>query len=67
LPCGFGVSTMVSHNGASNLTSDWRSISAMVFSPQVTFILTFRLSINSRGINAQAQAFVSFVEECPED
>jgi hypothetical protein len=49
------------------LTSDWRRISAMVFSPQVTFILTFRLSINSRGINAQAQAFVSFVEECPED
>src|SRR5712671_6099906 len=32
-PCGFGVSTMVSHNGASNLTRDWRRISAMVFAP----------------------------------
>src|SRR3954470_3531140 len=32
-PFGFGVSTMVSHNGASNLTSDWRRISAMAFSP----------------------------------
>src|SRR5437762_11280370 len=31
-PCGFGVSTMVSHKGASNLTRDCRRINA-IFSP----------------------------------
>jgi hypothetical protein len=55
---------MVSHNGASNLTSDWRRISAMAFSPQGTFILAFRIAINSRAM--KAPAFVSFVEECLE-
>src|SRR5918999_845746 len=34
LPFGFGVSTMVSHKGASNLTRDWRRISAMASSPR---------------------------------
>ena len=37
LPCGFGVSTMVSHSGASNLTNDWRRISAMAFLSLTTF------------------------------
>src|SRR5258705_119628 len=37
-PCGFGVSTMVSHKGASNLTSDWRRISAMAWSPWDSFL-----------------------------
>jgi hypothetical protein len=36
----------------------------MVFSPQGTLNLAFRVSINSRAM--KAQAFVSFVEECLE-
>src|SRR2546421_11071768 len=39
LPCGFGVSTMDSHSGASNLTNDCRCISAMGRSPQVKLFL----------------------------
>src|SRR3982750_4551402 len=42
VPCGFGVSTMVSHSGASNFTNDCRCISAMGVSPQVTlFVLPY--------------------------
>src|ERR1700754_4893710 len=33
-PVGFGVSTMVSHNGASNLTSDWRRSCAIGSLPE---------------------------------
>src|SRR6185295_6918725 len=31
--CAFGVSTMVSHNGASNWTRDWRTMRAMNAAP----------------------------------
>src|SRR6185312_5524348 len=33
-PCGLGVSTMVSHRGASNLTSDCRRINAIFLPPK---------------------------------
>src|SRR6478735_5839351 len=33
-PCGLGVSTMVSHKGASNLTRDCLRISAIFFPPE---------------------------------
>src|SRR4030095_8718521 len=48
-PCGFGVSTMVSHNGASNLTSDWRRISAMAFLLGTIFLRALRLGVSYIG------------------
>src|SRR3954454_25336523 len=39
-PYGFGVSTMVSHSGASNLTRDCRRINAIFLPPKLSLCFT---------------------------
>src|SRR6516165_6306213 len=57
LRCGFGVSTMVSQRGASNLTSDCRRISVILLLLQDVFCFSLRILANSRAIATKPCSF----------